>query len=340
MHRKHNRISLPLVMGLLALLGSESPMAANAPTGNVDLLCKSARIFERMVSDICWTCVFPMRVAGVDVGGTSPSGANKDPVCSCDTPIPGISMGSWMPKKLAEAVKTPGCSPSLYGARLPLGSETELGAQGKHNNDGHAKENSFRHVHYFHFPVGEILGLIQGCAPGGGDFGLSFATEMVPTWNNDLLAFIVNSETALFANPAAQAACTADAMAVGIGGREPFDSLFWCAGSWGNMYPMTGNVSYSHSGVEATSLQSARFLGQIHRWGMAFKTMGNACGGVIHPTIPRRQYKFQQYWPMPEANNNHYIGESLFRWGPHRNQMGEDYLHLIWRWDDCCLEVM
>ena len=330
--------------GILTLLISYNALGDGTGAVEEDIVgadsitCQDARIFERLATDICWTCVTPIRIMGVDLDGTGPSEANSDPLCTCDTPFPGTTMGFWLPRHLSEAVGTPGCSPSLMGQKLPLGSSSEIGGEA-YSQRGTNAQTTFRHVHHFQFPVGEMMGLMAGCPTGGSEFSMAHATELVPHWNDDLLAFVINTESALFANAPAIAACIADAANTGIGGNEPISSLYWCGGSWGSLYPKTGNVAHPGDAQTTASLQSARLLSQMHRWGIARKTLGNECGGVIHPTIPKAQYKFQQYWPYSESNNNHYIGESAFRWGTYRWRPGHDHVNIIWRWDDCCLEL-
>ena len=71
------------------------------------------------------------------------------------------------------------------------------------------------------------------------DFDMLYVSELDPTWNNDELAFFTNPEASLVATPVAQAACPADAVASTA--RHPIDKLFWCAGSWGFIYPLSGH---------------------------------------------------------------------------------------------------
>lgn len=33
------------------------------------------------------------------------------------------------------------------------------------------------------------------------------------------------------------------------------------------------------------------------------------CYNSIHPTLLKTQYKFEQLYPLPEVNGNHWIGE-------------------------------
>ena len=156
--------------------------------------------------------------------------------------------------------------------------------------------------------------------------------------NNDELAFFSNPEAAAVANPVAITACTADATMAAMG--KPIKSMFWCAGSWGNVYPLSGNVTGGGGILRDSSLQSVRVLAALHRRGLAHKTMGDdaMCRGIISPTLPKQQYKFTMMFPRPETDSDHVIGETLFNWGFNRivPSVGEDPIYLIWRWNDCC----
>jgi len=339
-----------ILKNLLLIVGIS--VFAPIMVANASGTCQNAKIFERIFSDLCWDCIFPIKIAGQPFGGgTMPRGAVTAPLCMCSPPLPGLTMGAWFPARISEAVKTPGCSPSLGGVNLSLGADTEYGGYHNMASEKGFSDREFRHNHYFAFPVGEMLGLISGCSPLD-SFDLLYVTELVPTWNDDILSFFVNPETALFANPAAVMACAVEAATTGAAGLEPNESMFWCAGSWGSLYPLTGSISYESSPPADTSLMAARMMAQLHRWGVARKTMGNSCGGDLAPMLPKNQYRMQQYWPNASAvlpagsgmgtisTKNHWIGESVFRWGVHKNIPGiEDYLHVIFRWNDCCLEI-
>ncbi len=75
----------------------------------------------------------------------------------------------------------------------------------------------------------------------GGDLDIAYLSEIDPTWTDSSLTTILNPEAVIFANPIAQGACAADAIASAF--NMPLDVLFWCAGSQGSMYPFNGWVS-------------------------------------------------------------------------------------------------
>lgn len=309
------------------------------------MACSKYDIFSHILTDVCWDCMFPIVVAGLSFGGGSkPRGAAPSkPFCKCGKKF-GFQLSMWEPARLVEVVRRPYCFPLLGGSIIDPGSGSigvdglMMGGLNSDTNEHDASDKVFYHFHYFAFPLTVILDLFSGCAADGFmDFDLMYISELDPTWNDDELAFYTNPEVVMVANPVAQAACATDAVTASAG--EPLSTMFWCAGSWGGLYPFTGNVPTNGSPPRDTSLVVARSLAALHRRGLAWKTMGRAamCGGYIYPTLPKNQYKFEQMFPVTEANSNHWIGQSTFIWGEWRNQPGtEDYIHMIWRWKDCC----
>ncbi|WP_231890674.1 TraU family protein [Methylomonas koyamae] len=332
-------------LGYLWLLFS-GVTAADTTTNSVDPLCSDAELWSgKLITDICWSCLFPIRAAGASLGGgTVPSIATDEKFCFCtdsmNIPELGMTMGLWNPARLIEIVRNPWCSPALGGHKFSASNVRLIATTGKADFD--ASEMSFFNYHYFAFPLTILLDLFWDgrCnSDGYRDFDLLYVSELDPTWNSDLLAFFTSPETALFANPVAISACVADAVAAATG--NPLDALFWCAGAWGHMYPLSG-ISPTSYGTDPriTSLLATRATASLHRRGLAWKTSGNdaLCGGYIYPFIPKSQYRLSMFYPVAETDSNHAIGETTFKWGAGRTYPGpgEDHLYLLWRWQDCC----
>ena len=328
----------------LTLAGS----AAAQPLDPRDLSCHDSGLFSGgIVTDICWDCLFPIRIAGLTIGGPSsrvPPNANTNLTCICSLaggfPQLGMAMGFWEPARLIEVVRTPGCSPVLGGTVLPSFNPLQLGSHGPMPNRGDA--SAFYHYHVWAFPLLVMLELLplSPCMDDAMvDLDLLYLSEYDPTWSNDLLALLVTPEAALFANPLAAAACAVDAASANAG--RPLDDLFWCAGSWGNLYPLGGTVTGHTSMPAVTSLLATRAMAALHRRGLARRTVGSdaVCRSRIEPFLPKSQYRWSMLHPIPEATSNHVTGASTFLWGEWRNipAVGEDAVHLLWRWQDCCL---
>jgi conjugal transfer pilus assembly protein TraU len=328
-----------LVLASVLLLLAVRPLPAADPG------CPDAELFSgKLITDICWGCLFPIRIAGLSIGGgTRPPGASNRVLCACNdalgVPHPGFVVSLWEPARIVELTRNPACAPALGGIRLPLGSRRLLGTAGKAEWD--ASDISFYHYHWYAFPLLVLLDLFfeDRCnADGLVDFDILYLSELDPTWNNSELAFFTNPEAAWLASPVALAACLADAAAASAG--APIDSLFWCAGTWGLLYPLSGTMPNYGARPSETSLSAARALAALHRRGLARRTLGDdaLCRAPIEPFLPKRQYRLSMFYPLPEARSNHVIGESVFRWGSWRSLPGpgEDHLYLLWRWNDCC----
>lgn len=208
------------------------------PLQAADPGCPDAELFSgRLLTDICWGCLFPIRIAGMSIGGGDrPATASNQVVCACNDglgiPHPGFVVSMWEPARIVELTRAPACSPALGGIRLPLGSRRLLGTAGKSEWD--ASDISFYNYHWYAFPLLTLLDLFfeDRCdADGMVDFDILYLSELDPTWNSGELAFFTNPEAAWLANPVALAACLADAAAASAG--TPIDSLFWCAGTLG-----------------------------------------------------------------------------------------------------------
>lgn len=324
----------------LTLAGTTPQLSQAADPG-----CPTADLFSgKLMTDICWACLFPVRIAGLPIGGAPiPAGAADAAVCACPDAgglgHPGFTIGMWEPARIIELTHAPGCSAALGGTRLPMGSRRLIGTEGKSAYD--STDIAFYHYHWYSFPLLIMLDLFwdRKCnADGLVDFDVLYLSELDPTWNNGELAFFTNPEAAWLANPAAQAACLADATAATVG--TPLDALFWCAGTWGTLYPFTGVQPNLGAATRETSLAATRALAALHRRGLARRTMGNdaVCKAPIDFFIKKSAYKLTMFYPLPETQRAHVIGQSTFTWGEWRSipGPGEHHLYLLWRWNDCC----
>ncbi|MBF0609502.1 MAG: hypothetical protein G8345_00715 [Magnetococcales bacterium] len=321
---------------------------ADEGSGNAQIMCPNAEIFgQRMINGVCWSCMFPVRLFGTSNGtGATPAGAAGGGVCTCQgaggIPQFGITAGFWAPARMIEIVRQPYCSPVMGGIKFESGVR-HWGGQRTTEYD--ISDSTFYNYHYWAFPLFVMLELLgePNCNAGGyNSLDLMYLSELDPTWNESELAFLLSPESAVFANPLAQAACIADCATVSAGGL-PLESQFWCAGCWGGMYPLTGTINWEASPVRDSSLLAARAVAALHRRGVAWKTYGseNLCGGNLYPMIPKQQYRMSMLFPFAEATGNccHFIGDSTFKWGEWRTMpgTGEDFVYLLWRYTDCCL---
>lgn len=315
-------------------------------SGNSDAVCKGQ--FLNPVTDICWQCIFPIKIAGFTViGGAvedAPDAASS-PVCVCPAPPPvffrmGVPVSFWEPARFIETVKDPYCFPSLgFGLDNPNkgflgGGNTAQGGGGK------ADTESFQQAHYFVFPVWSMMELLVDfvCVERSG-FDVAYITEIDPLWNNDLLAFFINPEALLFANPAAQIACTADSVASNAG--IPLSPLFWCMGSWGSSYPLSGHID-NENYVEANAGIAARMIYKLSRELLICDTGVNICGCVPTPIWVKQNYRLQIAKPVRDSLCQP-VGRSSLVWGYAKNppfsgsgNASDNFLWMLFRKRTCC----
>ena len=333
-----------LLLTALTVLLSVSLNASEGEGEGSSPDCQNANVISgKLITDICWDCLYPIVVSGVKTGGgTAPSDYVNTPMCLCEdnlgAPRPGVTSGMWEPARLVEFQRTPGCSSVLNGVKFPFDRTN----QGHHSNGEHdGSDISFMHYHYYSFPVLQMMDMFvkKNCiADSYTDLDVMYLSELDPTWNNDEIAFFANPEAAAVANPVATLACIADVAASAA--KKPLSSMFWCAGSWGTIYPLSGRQTGGKGMVSDSSLLSVRVLASLHRRGLEWKTSGPQamCKAEIHPTLPKAQYKFTMLHPVPETKSGHMIGESTLTWGLGRHipAIGEDPIYTVWRWRDCC----
>ncbi len=158
-----------LIVGASLAFGVFSTSAVAMSDGCVD----AKVIGPKMITDICWSCIFPIRVAGIPIsggGGSFPDEAVRSPVCVCDdnlgVPMPGITTSMWEPYRLVEFQRMPGCSSVLNGIKFPF-DQTFLGTKGNAERD--VSDKTFLHYHYYAFPLLIMLDLFVGkeCNAGG-----------------------------------------------------------------------------------------------------------------------------------------------------------------------------
>jgi len=316
---------------------------------NVSLAVCAGR-FINPITDVCWRCLFPLKIAGITIPGmdfsnvTSVAGADQVniPICFCKTPIPriGLTFSFWEPVRLVDVTRHAFCFPSLGGITLNPGLPILGGAV---NADESGENVSLYHVHYYIFPLIYFLNLILDviCLDTQG-FDLAYLTELDPSWKSDTLSNILHPESIIFANVIAQAACAADCAAATAG--LPLDPLFWCGGCQGSIYPLNGHVQAHVGGVQASLLLMQRMIYKLHRQGMLWGSMGKLglCNNYPMPVWRKSQYRSQMTYPIPgffaEPFPCNPMGRSsaLYEMGREFPIVGEDFAYLMWRKRDCC----
>ena len=112
-------------------------LAGHIPVVSADAACEGR--FVNPITDICWTCIFPLSLGSTKVSqGKVPDTANPSmPIQFCPAPPPifkriGLAIGYWEPMALTDVTRSPGCMVNL-GMTIPALGKT---GQGSHSSRG------------------------------------------------------------------------------------------------------------------------------------------------------------------------------------------------------------
>lgn len=299
-------------------------------------------------SDVCWKCLFPLKISGMTVmaGGGADPNTTRRPICFCKKPpspipLPGIPISFWEPVRLVDVTRTPFCLVSMGGVQVTTSGVRGRGHVSEEEGDG--SKQSFYHAHWYVYPLFYVLEVLTDflCLEKA-SWDVAYMTEFDPFWGDDEKGALLSPEGILFGNPLAQAACAADCVASSV--HLPFDSLFWCSGCQGSLYPFSGSVKDHSSGVQASLLLVGRLMAKLHRQGLLWGYFGEAglCGKYPMPVIRKSQYRTQMVYPIPQSTRCQPLGASEVVWqaGKEYPFKGEDFAYLIWRQRQCCLGAL
>ena len=325
---------LTWLAGLLLVLMSWTPVQASAASNAGD------GRWVNPITDVCWKCLFPMTLGNIQLA----SGPQKDtanpssPIQICPVGVlyrVGLAIGFWEPMAMVDVTREPGVMVNMGGFKIDLG-RTGTGTSGQSDRPA---AGAFYHVHWYKYPLIFWLNIITslGCLQTG-DMDIAYLSEVDPLWNDSTLSMLINPEAALFGNVVAQAACAADAVASAAG--MSLAPLFWCAGSQGTMYPLTGYTSGEFSPLETSLLVGERMAFKMHREGLVWNSVGadNAvCNQYPSPIIPKDRWRYQMVNMYPEATNCHPFGAITQTWGMKHNSPSskKNFGYLFWRKRNC-----
>ncbi len=299
--------------------------------------------FVNPITDICWDCLFPITIGhAAVVKGSLPDTPNPSlPVCLCPAGIAyrlGVTIGFWEPFALVDVTRDPYCMVNL-GLKLDV-KDSGLGGSEMPAADG---RGSFYYVHWYKYPLIYWLQVITSVAcMQKGDFDVAYLTELDPTWNDDELSFVLNPEASLFSTPIARASCFADASKTMSNHVLPIDKLFWCMGSEGSTYPLTGNVASETSPIQAATLLAERMDYKLHRQGIIWDSVGENSPAICHTypsaIMPKSRYRYQMTNVLADATSCHPFGHTVTSWeiGHNYPSEGNNFGFLIWRKRNCC----
>lgn len=303
--------------------------------------------FFNPITDTNWNYMYPITIAGVSTGANmNPPIMYEPPICVCPSkmfgiPTPGIGISYWEPLQLVEVERSAGCMSTLGGLSI-LSSYGMLDGERIEGSSTDGGSIGRMQVHQYEYPVFALLDFFTSftCLKLP-EYNVGWMTEVDPFWQDDLWSVVYNPEAILFANPVAQLACSVDAVAASA--AFPLDALYWCAGSWGSIYPLTGNAGQSQSSQGSNALVLSKFLARQSRLGLIQMTVGPTaqCFGHYTPVLVKNQFRVNPVAPrayrMPKPI---YIGASEWQWGyapPANYPTRESSAYLMWQGKQCCL---
>lgn len=298
-------------------------------------------------SSFCFSCLFPMQIGGVAMGDLR--SFPKDMAqggCLCPgrfgITTPGLVNGAWIPTHLVESTRSAGCSSVLGGSSL-LGAAFGRARAGTHLKRNDTAAISGYHVNIFTYPTSIITDSLPFAAcslpPMPEAFNLEYMSSLDPMFASDALSLVMTPDAVLFANPVAQTACAADAAASTLLG--PINALYHCAGTWGSVFPLTGQAPQADAAIKEALLSQTRAVAVQHRrlsmW-LRYTPLA-VCTNVPMPVMPKAQYKFQSTSPIPNALFNLWIGSDVTLTKTESLTVpvvGEDFISTLWSFEQCC----
>lgn len=306
--------------------------------------CKGS--FPNLISDICYDCVYPMKLAGITFanGSDYDTGASTTPVCLCANNLTaGFPFSFWEPEYMMDTTFTAGCMPLLGGIKITIPWNTnQNGAINYINSSIQGKSRqAFVQVNEYLSPVMTLLGLVNDspCLDKR-SFDTPYASWADPTWGDDILSMILTPYAYPFAGAAAIATEGVDSVAAITG--FPIKEFFWTAGAWGSVYPVTGNIATFNSVEQVSRLATMRVLAKLHAAGLQQTTAGDgalkSCGalGVPEFVMDKRQYRYNRIYPFPD-NSCTPISRPLMTVERNTGRpQDRDMGYYIFRRKDCC----
>jgi conjugal transfer pilus assembly protein TraU len=248
---------------------------------------------------------------------------------------------------MVDVTNVAGCMPLLGGIQIqPPTNALEDGASVATNSliQGTSRA-AFMQLNEYINPVMTTLGIISDnpCLDTRG-FDTPYVSWADPTWNDDTLAMLLTPYAYPFAGIASIAAEAPDAVAAitGFGVAE----LFWTAGAWGSMYPVTGNVGNANTPEQVSHLLIARVMAKLHAAGAQQSTAGplaqSACSAIGIPEfiMDKRQYKTNRLFPFPDQLCTPISRPLVLQESAAASPQFKDYGYFIFRKKDCCAAVI
>lgn len=271
-------------------------------------------------------------------------------VCTCATsgiPKVGIKVELAEPIAFVETTRKAWSFPCFGITKSPTSLSPKDGSRIKKN------------VHYIKYPVFAVLNIVlESLCVDKGSFDIlpSGLSELNPLLWDDRLSMIAQPYKLFFASGLAQTSCLADCTASTLG--KPMNELFWCAGCWGTIFPISTTTT-GVSRVSESALIAVRVLDFFHESAQLLLTypaggldvIGSitgrsdavspswdlSCNPAYFPFVVKSQYFLQLAYPSPRSPVP--IGTYPTRFFYVFPVGGDDLVWVVWRKRVCCLSL-
>jgi len=347
---------------------------------------------EKIINGMCWNCILPVSIGPIEFGSGWEYPDSNNPGtqywCSCgwgEFAYYGTEFGWWEPGYLVDVVRQKGCAYGLNGEKLDVDSSggssgsgsgsggssggsgssaassigdlfTELKKFGVHApNEGPAESQMKEGFYNTHIYQNYVMSWFQDemddeCVIQDSEFTTYFS-ELDDGWNNDYDAALWAPDSLIYGNIIAQMACAGDCAVANVSTAS--DSMTWCAGCQGSVFPLSGRVPNQVGGVQASVLLLERMLYKVARMGQfkathahfgAYSIIHGYCQQSNEFMLHKQHYKYQIYAPR-DSNSSPKIGGCCYPYGRSTTFVemmreypsGEDWLHGLWQKRHCCL---
>ena len=140
-----------------------------------------------------------------------------------------------------------------------------------------------------------------------------------------------------------QAACAADSAKAQI--DVSIDKLFWCMGTQGGTYPLTGRVFDEKGPIHAAVLLSERMDFKMHRQLLIEDSSPDDGGGFdgpicrqhFAPIMPKSRYRYQMTNMISAADKCYQFGHDVISWegGKNTPSSGNCFGFMVFRKRNC-----
>ncbi|MGV8056699.1 MAG: TraU family protein [Smithellaceae bacterium] len=203
---------------------------------------------------------------------------------------------------------------------------------------GNPETSTFMQAHFWYFYILGILDEeLDSMCQEMTSTDLVGLSEIDPLWQDDELAVLIQPEALLYANYAAQLSCIADAISSNAGYST--SPLYWCVGSSGSLFPLTGHANNDDL-LQAYELIVGRAVFRMHRQAAICDGACWYCQCMYTPIWIKHHYRDQIAWPV-NAGFCHAFGTTDIAWGPGKNppdvRRMDNLIFLLYRKRTCCM---